>query len=226
MRNLLKFGVVLVAIGCEGDASPGTLDVSWRIGRQSCREAGVSKVQVELHDFDGAEAAASTTAACEANHASIEDVRPGDYALLLKGLDADGCWTHSARRDDVSVDSGDDNTVASLPLLRRIRPLKIRWPFANELDCTGNAVEQVEVTIEVDDTFARTDVFRCEGLARKVTDIPRGALRVWIYAVDADKQAVAYGIVEAPEAVFDRDPCADEIDIRVALSGCDRPGCE
>ena len=143
----------------------------------------------------------------------------------MQGKDPDGCWTHEVRRDDVRVPAGDTLNLGELVLLRRKRPLLVRWPFANEYDCAANGVEQVQVIIDVDDDFSRTEVFLCPGLGREIPDVPRGALRVTVVAIDADRTAIAWGVVEHSSSLFLENPCSNTVEARVPLELCREVNC-
>ncbi len=210
---------------CDPPEEPGTLEVSWRTGRLSCAEAGVETVRAELFDFGGAAAAFAAEAGCGDGALTVGDISPGAYSLVLKGMDPSGCWTHEARRDEVSVPAGDTVELAELPLLRRERPLRVRWPFANELDCHGNGVEQVQVTIDIDDRTSQRHVFACPGLAREIPGVPAGDARVTVLAFDATLTPLAMGSVTMSGSDFRAEPCADFVEVRVPMELCAEAGC-
>lgn len=217
--------VVLALGGCTEPSSPGEVEVRWRTGALSCSEAGVGEVRAELFDFDATMPSAFASTVCEDRELSIDDVEAGAYALVLKGLDHDGCWTHEARRDDVVVPSGGEVEVEELALKRRTRPVRVRWPFENELDCPGNGVEQVRITIDVEDRFTKALTFGCPGLSRDIAEIPEGAARFVVVAIDANGDALAEGSVDIDAAQFRADPCAEFVEVRVPLVLCEEAGC-
>ena len=223
LKRLALISMMCAAWSCSEAKKPGSIEVAWRIGRLTCDEAGVSTVSVELHDFD--EVRASSAKSCTQTSTRLDEVKAGDYALLMRGLDVDGCWTHEARRDDVAIPAGDVLDLGELVLLRRKRPLLVRWPFENEYDCAANEVEQVQVTIDVDDDFSRTEVFLCPGLAHEIPDVPRGALRVTVIALDADGTAIAWGAVEYASSRFLENPCSNVVEARVPVEICREANC-
>ena len=58
---------------------------------------------------------------------------------------------------------GTVNRVDELALLRRHRDLTANWYFENRLDCLGNGVHQVEISVVVGDRFDETYLSLCEG---------------------------------------------------------------
>jgi hypothetical protein len=216
----------LMLPGCTEAESPGEVEVRWRTGALSCGEAGVGEVRAELFDFGDTEfPSASASTVCEHEKLSIEDVDPGEYALVLKGLDADGCWTHEARRDDLVVSSGEDVVVDELALKRRLRPVQVKWPFANLSDCLGNGVEQVKVTIDVEDRFSEVYTFGCPGLERDIVGVPEGEARFTVVALDGNGDALAEGTVDIDAEQFRASPCEDRVVVLVWLSVCEEAGC-
>lgn len=218
----------LVALSaCDEADAPGSLTVAWRTGQSACDEVGVVRVRAELYRFDSADAAARADADCRAGTATLADVPAGEYTLRLAGLDDDGCWTHEASDPRVRVPAGGNASLEPLPLLRRQRPLRVRWPFANELDCQGNGVEQVLVKVEVEDLFSAEYPFVCPGLAADIDDPnrPRGRTTVQVRGYDGSGRAVAEGSIELPPSVYLTDPCAPAIEARVELSACGATGC-
>lgn len=211
--------------GCDEPADPATVEVSWRTGQLTCAEAGVSTVRTELYGYGAVDPVRGVERVCPEGGTVLADVTPGEYTLLLSGLDPDGCWTHEAR-DDITVADGAELAL-SLPLLRRVRPLYVRWPFENDFDCPGNGVEQVQITIDVEDRFTWTAAFVCSGLAVEIpVDVPRGDITVRVLGLDDDQDPVAVGELSAEEALFGDTPCADRIEVRVPLTVCLSPGCQ
>ncbi len=225
MRHPLPLLLVLVLVGCTEPSRPGAVEVGWRTGALSCGEAGVDVVRAELFDFGAATPSAAAATACDERELVVDDVEPGEYALVLKGLDVDGCWTHEARRDDLSVASGGQVEVEELALKRRTRPVRVRWPFANELDCPGNGVEQVEITIDVEDRFTEVYTFGCPGLARDIAGVPEGDARITVVAFDVNGDALAEGAVTVGAGHFRDEPCETFVEVRVALELCEEAGC-
>lgn len=223
--RLIAIAPLALTLACEDDAAPGAIDLAWRTGLLTCAEAGVSGVRAELYDYGDTEPLRAVDRLCTDHGVLVESLQPGDYTVLLKGLDGDGCWTHEARED---VDIGDGEIVGlDLPLLRRTRPLWVRWPFENELDCQGNGVTQVQIRVDVEDRFNYEAVFLCPGLAGEIpVTVPAGALEVQVVALDARRAPVAVGQFSAPPAVFEESPCADRVEVRVPLSLCVNPGCQ
>ncbi len=221
----LGAALLLGLAGCDDPQRPGTVQIEWRIGQLTCAEAGVSAVRTELYGYGVADPIRGVERVCPENGTVLDDVTPGEYTVLLAGLDTDGCWTHEAR-DDITVGDGAELAL-SLPLLRRVRPLWIRWPFENEFDCPGNGVEQVQITIDVEDRFTWTDAFVCPGLAVEIPiDVPRGDIAVRVVGLDDAQAPVAVGTFSADAALFTEAPCADRIEIRVPLAVCLSPGCQ
>lgn len=223
MRTIAPLALALLA--CDDDPAPAAIDLQWRTGLLTCAQAGVSSVRAELYDYGGADPLRAVDRLCTDSGALIDELIPGDYTMLLKGLDPDGCWTHEARED---VDIGDGQILSlEMPLLRRTRPLWVRWPFANELDCQGNGVTQVQIRVGIEDRFSYEENFLCLGLAGEIpVMVPAGDLEVQVVALDGRQRPVAIGQFTAEAEIFGEQPCADRIEVRVPLSLCVNPGCE
>ncbi len=223
----LWLSVLLAAsvVSCDGPEAPGDLEVRWRTGRLSCSAAGVGSVRAELFDFHQTESSVTEVTACEQRVLVLEEVSAGEYTLVLKGLDSDGCWTHEARRDDVVVPAGGTEVVEELALLRRERPLRVRWPFVNELDCEGNGVEQVEITVDVEDRASESFIFRCPGLSKDITGIPAGDASVQVVALDGNGTPLAQGTASVRSEKFRDAPCEEVIEVRIPLELCAEAGC-
>ncbi len=218
--------LLLPCLSCDEPEKPGSVEVAWRTGQLSCEEAGVSRVAAKLFSFDGAEPAASGGADCEARELTFDPVAVGSYSLRLEGLDEDGCWTHEARLEDVRLQSGEELDLGELALLRRQRPLWIKWPFDNLLDCTANDVEQVQITVDVEDRESITDTFGCMGLNVRIPRVPAGNARVEVVGFDARDTPVAKGAVQVQATDFRAEPCEDVVLVVVELSVCLEAGCE
>ena len=216
-----------LTLGCSEVAPPGGLDVSWRIGALGCTEAGVDKVFVELYDFyDGTgQPSILDVLPCSEEGTTIENIASGEYTLLLRGVDTNECWTHEAR-DEVYVQSGSVEIVDPLPLLRRQRPLLIRWPFENERDCFINEVEQVRVIVEVDDRYSEEFFFLCQGLGKELpAEVPLGDVTVRVWGLDVRGRPLALGVASKAASAFTANACDDEVEVRVPLALCETAEC-
>ena len=226
-RSSMTLALLGLLLGCSEEVLPGAIEVSWRIGALGCAEAGIDKVNVELYDYYDGELDPSRldVQPCSVKTANMTGLTPGDYTLLLRGFDTDNCWTHEAR-DEVNVPANGTLTVEPLALLRRQRPLLVRWPFENEGDCYLNEVEQVRVVVDVEDRYSEEFFFLCQGLGKEVpVDIPAGDLSVLVQALDARGQPLASGLTTAQSEVFTANPCDDQIEIRVPLALCETVDC-
>lgn len=224
--NRVALLAALAAVGCQADTRSGRLEVSWTLGRQACDEIGLAQVAAELFDFDSAAPVSEATAPCGASMVAVDPVPPGDYSLRLRGLNDEGCWTHSARRDDIDIDSGDVDRIDAVPLVRRARPLRIRWPFANGRDCLDNRVAQVEVIARGEYGVVGTWQFLCQGLGGEVRDLPRQRLELRVVALSDEGVPVADGTTTVTPEDFRQDPCAEVVEVGVQLEDCLAARCE
>lgn len=221
---LLSFVVLLGA--CGDERADGALYITWKIGALTCEEASVAEVVASVYDYEQSEPQATTTVACSSGDVQIEQVPAGDYTMLLRGLDEDGCATHEVRRD-VTVPSGSVNRVEDLPLLRRQRDLLPNWFFENRLDCLGNGVHQVELTVSVSDLFEQTYFSLCEGFQTLLRDkLPLGELSITVRGLDTNGIGIAYGRVVHDRNIFLERPCDDAIRVQIPLQMCDLIECE
>lgn len=223
MRRLLP---LLLLCACRDQAEPGDLRVAWLTNQGSCRADAVARVAAEVFDFDRPKPVAAVEVACDAGEATVGGVRPGEYTLRLRGIDAAGCWTHEARRDDVEIEAGGVTTLGELPLLRRVRPLRVEWAFAGEEGCRANGVHQVEVVVEVEGGFRRSWLFMCDDGRRELSEVPRGDAQVHVVGFDAGGTPIADGRRSLQRAMRAENPCASFVEVPVALSPCREAGCE
>ena len=217
---------VLILGACGDEKADGALYLTWKIGALTCEQADVQLVRASVFDYELSNPRATIEGACPDKSLQIENVPPGDYTLVLWGLDANECATHEVRRE-VSVPEGTVKRVSDLPLLRRRRDVLAHWFFENRLDCLGNGVHQVEIRVVVADLFDETYFSLCEGFQSQIRDkLPLGPFSMAVKGLDANGNAIAYGSVQHTRDVFLEHPCDDFVRVQVPLKMCDLIDCE
>ena len=220
------FCFLLLVGACGDERADGALYVTWKIGALTCEDADVMVVAAAVYGYEGTEPKVSAASPCQDKSLQMENVPPGDYTLVLQGLDRDECATHEVRREIV-VPEGSVKRVPDLPLLRRQRDLLAHWFFENRLDCLGNGVHQVEIRVNVADLFEETYFSLCEGFQTPLRDkLPLGQLTMAVRGLDTDGNAIAYGRVTHERGIFLERPCADNVRVQVPLTMCDQIDCE
>lgn len=202
---------------------PVDVEVSWRFGAGTCRTAGVVDVRVSLFEFDRHRASATGTAPCVDGHQRLGDVPPGEYTLLLSGVDAAGCETHGARQSTVRVDG--DEGVGPILLGLRPRPIVVAWAFGEGLDCMTLSVVQVEAEIQVGDAPPVRGAWLCGALVGRLPEVPAGPARVTLRGLDPAGTTVARAEGHFTESALLPDACAEAFGASLTLEGCAAAGC-
>lgn len=218
---------ITLVLGCSDDSRPGSLEFDWRLGSQGCEAYGVVDVEASLYAFSQVDPMYATTLACADGRGSISDIEMGEYTFLLAGRDINGCVTHEARTE-VAVGSGQMLSLdRPLALLRRVRPLELTWNFANQLDCTGNEIEQVEIVLEVADVVSHTEIRACEGFKTIITsEIQPNDISIAIFGINTSGQRTLEGRLQVARDEFFESPCEPYIRGLVILDSCSVPSCE
>ena len=205
MKDRFKLLATLLTfcLACSEPTTPGSLDFQWRLGSQSCEAYGVERVHAALFGFSQIEPMFAADYACESGEGQMSDVAPGEYTFVLEGRDVNGCGTHEVRIDDVIVGTGQTIVFErSFGLVRKRRPIELTWNFANQLDCVGNQIEQVEILLQVDDVENHTEIRACEGFKTQLqADIAPSDVLVTVYGIDGNGQRVVEGQIEVTPGV-------------------------
>ena len=218
---------LLITCGCEESQSPGRVEFDWRLGAQGCDFYGVTDVKASLFGFEQVEPMLESNFNCATGSGSFESVSPGEYALVLEGLNADGCPTHSGR-EDLIVGSGQtiqfDRPVS---LLRFRRPIALTWNFENRLDCRGNDVSQVEILVEIDDVDSYSEARVCAGFSSLITEefLP-GDTTISIFGINDIGERVVFGQTQLERDEWFEEPCNDTVNVLVMLAPCEQSNCE
>ena len=214
-------------MGCSDASKPGSFEFDWRLGSQGCDAYGVVDVEASLYAFSQVDPMYATTLACTEEQGLISDIEAGEYTFLLAGRDVDGCVTHEARTE-VAVGSGQTLSLERpLALLRKVRPLELTWNFANQLDCAGNEIEQVEIILEVADVVSHTEIRACEGFKTIITsEIQPDDISVAVFGVNTSGQRTLEGRLQVARDEFFESPCEAYMRGLVILDSCSEPNCE
>lgn len=222
----LKIGLMiagLITVGCAEELEPGALTVTWRTAGLSCADGAITEVRAQLYSFSDTEPVAEGTVACDARSMRIEDLSPGGYSLVLQGFQ-DECWTHGARREQVTIRADEEAEALDLPLDRRRRTVALSWAFPAEGGCVEHGVEQVEIEVAVRGTITRVVPSLCRPGTLLIPDVAPGALYLTLLAYDINGTPVMRGEKAFAEGAFDA-VCEPEIEVEVPLSVCMGPTC-
>ena len=226
MTTFRLMAMVLLMLGCAEEMKPGTLNFEWRLGSQGCEHYEVDTVESALFGFQSVEPAFEAGFQCDDLNGVISGVSPGEYSLVVTGLDGDGCPTHEARTD-VVIGSGANVTLERpLGLYRKQRPLELTWNFGNRLDCFANDISQVEILVESDDEDSFTEVRSCEGFVTSLqVDSPAVALSVTVFGVNDTGERTHFGSLSLARAYFLEEPCEPVLRTLVVLEACSQTNC-
>jgi hypothetical protein len=182
-RLAFAFAAVLAAVASTGcaDSEPaplGTLEVSWTFGPNSCAEAGVDRIAIELDD------AIVREADCEDGEAIIEDLEPGSRQLSLTGLDLDGVERFAAVPETVAIvadgiATADDVLLSALPAR-----VDVTWYFTNGRLCSTNAIDEVELSVWRDGFLEGSTGAACDEGKAAIAGLSSGTFIVELRALD------------------------------------------
>jgi len=225
-RRLARYAIPLIAtlVTACGDAEVVDVEVPFHFGAGDCATAGVAAVRGALYDFESREPVVEGEAQCAAGRLQIADVPVGIYSIVLEGLDARPCMTHTARLDDQRIGGGETTTPA-LRLGLTPRPLELRWRLPDGLGCAAVGLRQVEAVVLVGDAPPAHAVFLCEGGRGLIPSVPAGPAKVVVKGLDAEGTSIARGEADYGESTITASACDEHIGVEVALQGCASAGC-
>lgn len=151
-RWILIVAVFFSILACGNDTSPpGKIKFTWEIGgAKSCQDVQIKIVECHLLQGNEEALVPPEQAACDKGLEGmlVEEVTPGTYTLLLKGINYQGKSTYSAQQDKVKVSSG-KTTVIEKPLVLAMTPATavLKWVFAEKGLCSTFGVQNVEVSV-------------------------------------------------------------------------------
>lgn len=213
----------LLVVGCTDEVEPGELKVTWRTAGLSCADGAITEVRARLYSFRSAEPVAEGTVDCDAREMRLDDLQPGGYSLVLQGYQ-DGCWTHAARREQVTIRADQEAEALDLPLDRRRRTVALSWAFPDEGGCVEHGVDQIEIEVAVRGTVTRVVPSLCRPGELLIPDVAPGALYLTLLAYDINGTPVMRGQKAFAEGAFDS-ACEEDVQIEVPLSLCTGPTC-
>lgn len=144
------FAMALAAVGlagCADEVAPlgqGSMSLAWEISPRGCEHSDVTKVEAVLKN---AHRDYSDAFDCESGSAVIEDIEPGNYELVMLGLERGGKTTFSSIPRIVTVRAEAINTTERLRLTAKPATLAVEWVFANGRVCGSNNADQVQITV-------------------------------------------------------------------------------
>jgi hypothetical protein len=214
---------LLAGLSC-GQDEVAVVEVPFRFGAGDCATAEVVRVRGAVYDFDGPSPAAEGVAACAAGRVEVPDVEAGTYSIVLEGLDAGGCVTHTARLDGVRV-RPPSRTTTALRLGLAPRPLELTWRLGDAASCDSVGLRQVEALVQVGDAAPARAVFLCEAGRGRLPSVPAGPARIFVKGLDAEGTSIARGEAAYGEDMLRASACDPAIHVEVGLEGCASAGC-
>ena len=214
----------LLLLACSEAQQPGALSLSWRMRETNCAESGLVSVRAELYSYTQSQASYSVEGACSAGRLNIKAVDPGEYSLRLMGLDAEGCWTYTARKEDLKIEGKEKLELERLSLSPRLRPLQIDWLLPEEQDCQESGLSQVRIIATLEGRVSESFLFLCEGEQRQIGPFESGELHLEVQGLDAQDEVITRREGSYPSTLSRLEPCAELIKIQLPL--CRDGGCE
>ncbi|MBU1429926.1 hypothetical protein KKF91_05110 [Myxococcota bacterium] len=215
-RTLMLILTPLALLSCAEVTTPGQLTVSWWMQGLSCQEAGVERVEAALYAFDDVEPSARLERACEGSGLALEGVQPGDYSLILRGFDAEGCWVFEGREEAVVIEAREEALVQNLTFTPRSPPLRVSWGL-DASGCAAQGVDQVRVEINEEERW-HEQFFLCQGGARTISFQPhRAALTITLQGLDMRGNIITRAEGRYEAAVFEASSCLEVIEIELPL---------
>lgn len=221
LAGLMSAG--LLSMGCTDEVEPGSLTVTWRTAGLSCADGAITEVRALLYSFRARDAVAEGVVSCESGTLQLDDLKPGEYSLELRGFQGE-CWTHGVRREDVVIRADEEAQAVDLPLDRRRRTVSLSWTFPDDEGCVEHGVEQIEIEVAVRGTVTRVVPSLCRAQELLIPDVAPGALYLTLLAYDANGTAVMRGETAFSEGAFDMQ-CTELVEVEVPLSLCEGPSC-
>lgn len=214
--------VLIAAPACDTPA-PVTVTIPWRMGAGDCESNGLETVRAELSNFGDHTPTASAEAPCAAGKVAVGDVPPGQYSVMVTGLNAT-CATYGARIADVKVPEH-DLSVDSVLLGPKPRPLRLTWRFADRKSCAAHGVVQVEADVQVGDTESTRGAWLCAAGQGVLPQVVEGTTRIVLRGLDADGTTVARVAAGYSEGDLLAEICAPRFETSLVLAGCASAGC-
>ncbi len=214
-RLAFALAAVLAAVatsGCNTESEPaplGTLDLTWTLGPNSCEEAGLSRIAVELDD------AVVREADCDDGGVVIEDLEPGNRQLTLTGLDADDVVRFAAKPETVrivaeEVTDAEDVLLSALPAR-----VDVTWYFTNGRLCSTNDIDDVELSVWRDGFLEGSADAACDEGTASIAGLSSGTFVLELRALDRRGEAVT---TTESEVVLDKGD-RRELEVPLAVEG-------
>jgi len=150
---LALFALQAAACGPAEVAGAGIVEVSWQVANTTCSNAGITEVELQLHQEEQRILMRKT--ACSDGVVAIPAVPVGTYNLRLIGISADGVVLYEAEYEKLKVKKGDEPSSPPAPLvLEQIKgTLELRWSFPVEMsNCAFAGTQEMEININREST--------------------------------------------------------------------------
>lgn len=192
------------------------LSVEWEISR--CAEA-MGDVRIQLLRWDTSELVAETSAPCESQEVSFEDIAREHYRYDGYLLDASG-EIYSAQKGN-EVDMRDGLSSRGYVYFNGFANLVIGWSFDEGESCASLGIDAVEVEVMPAGStdFFPTGFAVCGG-SPSWTSVPAGTARFRVRGIGYDTGTIASSEV-TPELVITDSERTDAGTLR--LRRCDGP---
>lgn len=157
----------LLLSGCEGSSSepPGTLQVSWTLGTETCAGLGMTIADVSLIGMDGI-VYDTQRVACTIQTHLFRNIPAGAYTVQIFGYRANATTPeYEGSGPPVAVEPG-RTALATIPMQRRPGSINVAWSFSDGKLCGFAGVDTVQLTVgQVGTPNAQTYDYPCDPLA-------------------------------------------------------------
>ncbi|MFB6264933.1 MAG: hypothetical protein ABEL76_15120 [Bradymonadaceae bacterium] len=190
----LLVGIGMVAAGCGNSVEPisnGSLLVRWSVRPHGCDRAGVTAVEARL---DSKHSHRVERFDCARDEGVVENLRPGNYDVVLVGVDESGNPTYDAGPRRATVRGSREAKAPKMRLTARPAGVKVSWRFANGKVCGSNGVDKVRIVLyDEDDYEVASRSLGCQRGQTTLDDVPPGEYLVEVRSGDgAEKTWVGF----------------------------------
>jgi len=214
IRGVLGVAALIAMTSCgeEPAAGTGDLQVVYRVGSgsQTCEDAGIAFVEVEVLDSSDT-VVADTTVVCSPDDQSVilEDIVEGSYNVVVSGLNDQNAIIYSGETSAPVTVAPDQTNGPETVVLDQLKPSIMVWiGFADVGGCERFGVDEIVVVLyengsssEFDETYACSDRIEEGLLIEDLSATSTYDLRVrgtnengeYTYEFDEDGIAVAAG---------------------------------
>lgn len=196
---VVAVGLLVAAQGCGNSVEPSAdaeVEVSWLAGPDGCEEAGVQTVRARL-EFDSG--TRTKLFDCDAGSGTITGLRPANYQLRLRGLDADGEPVYGAGPTELTVRGGEVTEASRLRMTALPASVHLVWRFDNGRVCGANQVDEIRAALfDSDDYRVAERTVDCTDGRVRIEEVPPGEYLAELRGEGAEQSYAGAAPLEAP----------------------------